>query len=1259
MGSVLKIFTAAFAMFLIVLSGCKMQIRGGRSTDKETTGPFGSVSLISPSASTQWAGGTSQSITWDSSSLTGTTQVTLSYSTNGGATWTPIAGPIADTGSYSWTVPSINGSSIQVQVLLNNSVAGTHSLVSTGTFTIDSIVPTVAITSPSAGSIINTNNQAAFTVIGNCSENGRNVVLAAGAVNNSGGCIGGAFSIALNLTSLSDGAVTVTADHSDAAGNAATQDSRGFTKDATRPAVPTVSATNPVTSSSTNTNVALNNLSITGDTGAVKWCVIEQLSTDAAPSEPAVNDACFVSTRPTTHTLAGRGLRRLYVYTLDNNDNRSLTAATDDLDFPLPTVIELTGPGSIPQSGCSDALRVVFKDSYGMDSFFSSATTVTLSGGSTLYSDAGCLAANNITSISVGSGQVQSAKFYFKSATLGALTLQAAAFSTSDTLSTSVDPVYEISSGGGNFWINDGRVTCLISAGSAQCSGSGYRLGNNSRLNVNYSAMVQVTGITASATNISVGAAHTCAVVDGAAQCWGRNGNGQLGINSTTDATLAGFVNGLGQGVRKISANTNYTTPFSCAVVGESARCWGSNSAGQIGDGTSGNNRLVPTQVTGLTSGVTDIDTGYDFACAIHDGALKCWGSLCSSLNGSNQCVWTNNTTPVTVGGLTSGVTRLALGQATVCVVHNGELKCLWDGERGLLGNGAGVDAIVPISVPGLSANIESIAIARGSDGLHACAVQSGGMKCWGDNFRGQLGIATEGDGYGPTTPTYFATGVKSVATGAATTCATLTDTSFRCFGQNINGEFGSGDGRVNTVPVTAPDLAGATQVSLGDYRHCLIDASNKLKCWGYIHSWMYRNSPEELEPSLATHVSVGTGWFPFSTCEVHDGGVKCFGAWGSIVPTTYTIPAGSGATLVANGYAHRCAIVSGGVQCLGDDQYGQLGNGAGSPPDALTPVTAISTAAGVTALAAGDNHSCAIDSAGALLCWGENSTGTIGDGSTSNRTSPVTIYPNNTTSVAAGKNHTCAVRSGAAYCWGYNYHGQLGDGIGINSTVPVAVAGLGSGVASVFARGDTSCALMSSGALKCWGINNFGQLGNGLYGQGQYSNAVVDVIGMNTGVSKVSIGVYSICAEKSGVWKCWGSNQLSSALGNGEKIFFEDTAQPILAGAPAELALTGPATSTAGVCSAAFTVTLKDSAGNTTNAFTNLNVTLHEPGTGSFYDSAGCGGAPVSQITITTGNNTGTFYYMAPSAQQVGIQARTGSTTYRLIPAGIRHDAL
>ena len=242
--------------------------------------------------------------------------------------------------------------------------------------------------------------------------------------------------------------------------------------------------------------------------------------------------------------------------------------------------------------------------------------------------------------------------------------------------------------------------TCaLVEGGRALCWGNGKngRLGNGS--NSYASTPQEVRGLTAGVTQISAGMAHTCALVEGRAWCWGRNDSGQLGNGRTSyfeaSHSTPREVRGLTTGVTQISAGGLHT----CAVVDGAAMCWGWNDSGRLGDGGNSNVSTVstPQQVGGLTTGVTQISAGGSHTCAVVEGRAVCWGRGRFGQLGNGGT--SGASTPQQVPGLTAGVTQISAGDEHTCALVDGVAKCWGKGEQGRLGTNTAENKRVSISV--------------------------------------------------------------------------------------------------------------------------------------------------------------------------------------------------------------------------------------------------------------------------------------------------------------------------------------------------------------------------------------------------------------------------------------------------------------------------------------------------------------------------------------------------------------------------------
>jgi alpha-tubulin suppressor-like RCC1 family protein len=233
----------------------------------------------------------------------------------------------------------------------------------------------------------------------------------------------------------------------------------------------------------------------------------------------------------------------------------------------------------------------------------------------------------------------------------------------------------------------------------------------------------------------------------------------------------------------------------------------------------------------------------------------------------------------------------------------------------------------------------------------------------------------------------------------------------------------------------------------------------------------------------------------------------------------------------LAVGSDHTCALTKlNGVQCWGNNQYGQLGTGDTS--NSASPRDVVDMSYGIAQITAGETHTCALTKQGKVLCWGNNSSGQLGTGDNTTQLKPVQVTGLDTpvTAIAAGALHTCALTSdGRVYCWGNNLTGQLGNGSTDPSLTPVLIDGF-TGVKQIAAGASHTCALTDTGAVKCWGANNHGQLGNSTQTD---SSSPVDVPNLSD-VVEVTAGQEHTCVvDASGGVKCWGLNA-SGQVGNG-----------------------------------------------------------------------------------------------------------------------------
>ena len=270
---------------------------------------------------------------------------------------------------------------------------------------------------------------------------------------------------------------------------------------------------------------------------------------------------------------------------------------------------------------------------------------------------------------------------------------------------------------------------------------------------------------------------------------------------------------------------------------------------------------------------------------------------------------------------------------------------------------------------------------------------------------------------------------------------------------------------------------------------------------------------------------------------------IWCWGDGQSIAPIPKPLGV-AGFTALSVGEAHTCAISNQGeLWCWGANDYGQLGDGSGAYQ--AFPVKAVGLLGTIISVGAGLSHTCGVTSSNAVQCWGRNILGGLGNNSTIDSTTPVTVRTSisNLTGVldvSAGTFHNCARRSSDVYCWGGNSNGELGNGSQVNSSVAVQVLTLTS-VAELALGAIHSCARLTNETVRCWGAGVFGQLGNNSTALQSSPVAVLNV----AGATRIAGGGSSMCArESTGVVRCWGRNTFG-ALGNGTAT---DSSTPVVA---------------------------------------------------------------------------------------------------------------
>lgn len=687
-----------------------------------------------------------------------------------------------------------------------------------------------------------------------------------------------------------------------------------------------------------------------------------------------------------------------------------------------------------------------------------------------------------------------------------------------------------------------GSHTCALTlGGGVRCWGNNRygQLGNGTLINSPFPADVSLLGNGVKA--IAAGWAHTCALMsDGGVRCWGINSKGQLGTGTKTDSSTPVAVRGLEQGVAAITAGDRHT----CALlIAGGVKCWGENTSGELGDGTT-IDRNSPVDVAGLSADAVAVEAGGGYTCAlVRDGSVRCWGWNANGQLGNGSAV--NSREPAEVAGLAGPAQSVSAGdQHTCALLRAGGVECWGANDRGQLGDGTRIPSAKPVPVKSLLGDITAVS----AGGSHTCALSSGGgALCWGGDQSGQLGDGQYANRSVPAGVTGLTSGVAALSAGFGDTCARMETGGIQCWGWNMEGQLGDGSAQVRRTPAAVIGFsADAQSVSIGWSGACALALGGRVWCWG--DPGLSGSSGGGIAPPRSAagldgkYLAVTVGGS--HACALNRaGGVKCWGAndrgqlgngaTGRFAPPVDVAGLASGVVAIAAGNLSTCALtMQGGVTCWGANEFGQLGNG--TTADSAVPVAVKGLAQGVRELASGGGHACALTGEGRLKCWGSNKYGQLGDGTRDDRSTPVDVsgLTRDVNTVSAGEFHTCAIVTGVKLkCWGWNIYGQLGDSTETDRPTPADVLWLAGTPASVAAGYDFTCALMRAGNVRCWGNNEFGQLGDGANAQ---HDTPVDVQALGDKALSVGAGFYTACAlTAGGEIKCWGNN-LHGQLGNG-----------------------------------------------------------------------------------------------------------------------------
>ncbi len=659
-------------------------------------------------------------------------------------------------------------------------------------------------------------------------------------------------SISIEITISSDGIYNYYAKQVDSLGNASSCSSVLEYELDTTALTPTIALPSGGTSPSTDTTPSF---SVSGlEIGSVVSLYTDSTCTDSnkISSETVVSSSISVDV-----TISSDGTYNYYAKQVDSLGN--ISSCSSALEYELDTTA-LTPTIALPSGRTSPSNNAT-------PSF--SVSGLEIGGVVSLYTDSTCTDSNQIASKTVASGSVSIEitigsdgiyNYYAKQVdSLGNISSCSSVLEYELDRTNPPEPSIALAQGGispstntnPNFLISDVEDGAMVSlytdstcTDSSQVA-SGTATASTITLGITlssygtytyYAKQVNDLGtasncssssviyefIEARVVELSMRSHHNCIILnDSTLKCWGRNIYGQLGDGTTTNQKEAVAVPNL-TNVTQLSLGIDHT----CALLDDSTvKCWGRNIYGQLGDGTT-STRAEPTAVSSLTN-VTQISSGNYHNCALlSDDTVKCWGR--NNYGELGNSIATNQTSPVDVSSLTD-VTQISLGGYHTCaLLSDATVECWGWNTYGQLGNGTTTNQTSPVDVSSLTDVTQIVLGAR-----HTCALlDDATVECWGWNTYGQLG---NGSTASQTEATAIAdlADVTQIALGGYNTCALLDDKTAKCWGANSYGQLGFSSAVSSTTPTAVPDLTDIAQIAFGDIHACAYLTNSAVKCWG------------------------------------------------------------------------------------------------------------------------------------------------------------------------------------------------------------------------------------------------------------------------------------------------------------------------------------------------------------------------------------------------------------------------------------------
>ena len=711
-------------------------------------------------------------------------------------------------------------------------------------------------------------------------------------------------------------------------------------------------------------------------------------------------------------------------------------------------------------------------------------------------------------------------------------------------VSSSIVPVASVEISAGS-----GHGCGLRSGGDAYCWGSNSRgqLGDQAG-NFHVLPTPAASGLTFVA--ISAGNEHTCAVTAiGQGYCWGYNAFGQLGLGSTSPSATA-FPLALPAGFTwaKLLAGNGLTCGL---TTGGAVYCWGFNIYGAVGDGTT-SQRVIPAQVVGNRTFKDLALFDSKHVCALTTGGeAYCWGANFNGAIGDGTTA--QRLVPTAVSGgllfesLASG-DHHSCGRTTAGVAY-----CWGDDEFAQLGSGVPpTDALSPRLVQG---GITFASLAAGFN--HNCGLTgSGAAYCWGSNIRGAMGDGTITDRITPV-PVTGGLSFRSISSGGDFTCGVTTADEIWCWGNNSVGQIGDGTTTNRSTPLritpggtaaqltflTDPSTTAAGATITPAVQIAVTDAFGAAAAAAGTMTMAIATDPNGGIAVLGgtTGAAVVNGTATFSSLSINTPGS------GYVLRATLGTVTALSASFSISGSAGPIVVTVAGTPGVGIGltnvltiQLPQPAGGAGVTVTLTSDVPGIASVPSSLFVPPGASAGTAVLTgvAAGNTTIRANATG-LAEGTVAVQAGDIlSVTP---TPLTTGDGFSCAVvSSGSLKCWGANGSGQLGDGTTTPRLLPTASAG-GFSFVAVSAGNNHACGLLSDGSAYCWGANDVGQLGTG----GTSASPTLTPVAVSGGLkfARIRAGAWFTCGLTTGggVY-CWGQDGGSGRIGNNS---FSDQPSP------------------------------------------------------------------------------------------------------------------